>query len=286
MSKKALVLGGGGVVGIAWESGIIAGMKAAGVDISLADIIVGTSAGSIIGSQLCSGRDFDQAETPGTQLVEQLEQLNQALDPKLLAKTFALWTSTNTITAPLAAQIGQLAKQACGWTEQDWLHNSQTMHRVNDWSHRDLRIISVDCDSGKICIHRRHTSNLQQAIAASCAIPGVFPTVTIDNSTHMDGGVISGTNAQVLLEDKPNYVLILAPITTATSPLGPTADKSLQEEVVALENNGSRVFSITANADDALIFGPNLMDPDKVQSSWELGFSRGKSLVDDDEFTW
>lgn len=286
MSKKALVLGGGGIVGIAWESGIIAGMKAAGIDVSTADIVVGTSAGSIIGSQLCSGKSFDQAETADPELIEQLEQLNQALDLGLLGKTFALWTSTDSMTAPLAAEIGQLAKQASAWTEQQWLQNNHSMHQVDDWPQRDLRIVSVNCDSGEIGIHSRHDTNLQQAIAASCAIPGMFPTITINGSQHMDGGVASGTNAQIVIADNPEQVLILAPITTATSPLGPAAEKALKEEITALEKNGSQVFSLTANTDDALVFGPNLMDPDKVQLTWELGFSRGKAVVDAGKFNW
>ena len=55
MGGRALVLGGGGPVGIAWESGLIAGLAEAGVDLSTADFVIGTSAGSFVGAYLAAG---------------------------------------------------------------------------------------------------------------------------------------------------------------------------------------------------------------------------------------
>ncbi len=64
MPKRALVLGGGGAVGVAWESGLLAGLAEAGLDLSGADFILGTSAGSVVGSQLAMGRDATALAAP------------------------------------------------------------------------------------------------------------------------------------------------------------------------------------------------------------------------------
>jgi NTE family protein len=60
MTRRALVLGGGGPVGIAWEVGLLAGLLEAGCDLRDADYVLGTSAGSFVGSQLAAGRDMRQ----------------------------------------------------------------------------------------------------------------------------------------------------------------------------------------------------------------------------------
>ena len=57
--RTALVLGGGGITGIAWEIGVLAGLAEAGVDLTGADLVVGTSAGSVVGAQITSGAPLE-----------------------------------------------------------------------------------------------------------------------------------------------------------------------------------------------------------------------------------
>src|SRR5450755_1663271 len=52
--ERALVLGGGGSAGNAWEIGVIAGLFDAGLDVTKADLIIGTSAGSTAAAQISS----------------------------------------------------------------------------------------------------------------------------------------------------------------------------------------------------------------------------------------
>ena len=57
--RTALVLGGGGITGIAWEIGVLAGLAEAGADLTGADLVVGTSAGSVVGAQVTAGADLE-----------------------------------------------------------------------------------------------------------------------------------------------------------------------------------------------------------------------------------
>ncbi len=83
--RSALVLGGGGITGIAWEIGVLSGLAEAGVDLSGADLVVGTSAGSVVGAQLTSGAELEamyarQLEPPTQEKVARLSRANLAHD--------------------------------------------------------------------------------------------------------------------------------------------------------------------------------------------------------------
>src|SRR5688500_8760504 len=79
--RTALVLGGGGITGIAWEIGLLAGLAEAGTDLSDADLVVGTSAGSVVGAQLTSGAGLE-------------EMYGRQLDPATSEKAFRLRRAT------------------------------------------------------------------------------------------------------------------------------------------------------------------------------------------------
>ena len=83
MTSTALVLGGGGVTGIAWELGILKGLADEGVDLSTADLVVGTSAGSVVGAQVTSGQSLDelyagQLEPADSEIGAELSRLTHA----------------------------------------------------------------------------------------------------------------------------------------------------------------------------------------------------------------
>ena len=59
MDRRALVLGGGGVAGIAWETGLIAGLAGLGIDLAAADVVIGTSAGSVVGTDIACGQELE-----------------------------------------------------------------------------------------------------------------------------------------------------------------------------------------------------------------------------------
>ena len=57
--RTSLVLGGGGITGVAWETGLIAGLAGLGIDLVAADVIIGTSAGSVVGADITSGQELE-----------------------------------------------------------------------------------------------------------------------------------------------------------------------------------------------------------------------------------
>lgn len=283
--KKALVLGGGGIVGIAWEQGIIAGLKAGGINLSDADTILGTSAGSVVGSQLASGSSFDQADPPSAEQTRQLAELTEQLDLVLLGKVFEIWMHTST-NPNASREIGALAAQTGGWSEQQWLTVNQDMHGLDDWPTGDLRITALEMATGELQIHTAGNAPFNKAIAASCAVPAMFPAITINGCRYIDGGVISCTHADQLLPDQPDAVIIIAPITTASVVYGEGAEKSLQREVSELESSGAQVLAITPEASDVAAFGGNMMDPMQVEASWNTGFEKGRGLARGPAMIW
>src|SRR5947209_623087 len=111
--SRALVLGGGGVIGVAWHTGVICGLRDVGVDPTQADLIVGTSAGSIVGAQLATGAAFD--ELYAAQIAPRsggVDGLLSELDAEELRNLFRKWVFAPEMTQALAAEIGAMALAA------------------------------------------------------------------------------------------------------------------------------------------------------------------------------
>ena len=109
--KRALVLGGGGIVGVAWETAILAGLLEGGVDVRDADLIVGTSAGSIVGSQIAEGRDAREMMREGR---ERPAPPASSAKPDVagLTAVFGAWGSMKQTTPEDCAKVGALALAA------------------------------------------------------------------------------------------------------------------------------------------------------------------------------
>jgi NTE family protein len=270
--RRALVLGGGGITGIAWEIGVLAGLAEAGVDLTGADLVVGTSAGSVVGAQLTSGADLEalfarQLEPPTG------EQAARMTRSALLRYGLAALRSRRDDVG-FRRRIGALALAAeragLTATEQERLDVIGSRLVSREWPDRDLRITAVDAQSGEFRVLDRTSGvPLLQAVAASCAVPGVYPPVTIDGRRYVDGGMRSAANAD--LAEGHDRVVVLAPIPRGMGPLA-----SVDAQVTGMV---SRVAVVSPDKDSRTAIGRNVLDPAARAPSARAGRTQAATVA-------
>ncbi len=272
MAGRALVLGGGGITGIAWEVGLLAGLAAEGIDLSAADLVVGTSAGSLVGAHVASvasGESFEglyaaQLANFGVETAAEMGQL-------LLAR-YGLTLLRSRDPARFRARIGQLALGARTVPPEQRLAVIAGRLPSADWPERALRITAVDADSGEFLAFDRSSGvTLVEAVTASCAVPGVYPPIPIGPRRYVDGGVRSATNAD--LADGHERIVILAPVTSGYGPLIPV--KTFVEQL----RPRARVVSISPDAGAAAAIGPNVLNPARRAQSATAGRVQGRAAA-------
>ncbi|MCR9277329.1 MAG: patatin-like phospholipase family protein [Pseudomonadaceae bacterium] len=277
--RRALVLGGGGIVGNAWEVGVVSGLLDAGVDLRDADTFVGTSAGSVVGSRLAAGQDLREPVRRDPDVVR-TPLAEAGPDPKLLRKIFSRWADADVVDEAFCKEIGALALSAHTADESAWIAAAAANASVDAWPEADLRLIAVDVDTGQRVVLCPGTDvTLHQALAASCSVPGMFPVIHAAGKRLMDGGVHSGTSADVLLVDEPGLAVVIAPIVTGTAAFGDLASRCIDTEVATLKAAGWQVLRVLPSPPEKEIFGPNLMDPDRAEGSLEAGRARGSVVA-------
>lgn len=279
--NKALILGGGGAVGNAWETAIITTLIKNDVPLAEAEIIVGTSAGSIVGSKLACG-----VELLGKDHSKTFPYPQSGPDIESIKAVFKLWTSVEFMDDKTSKQIARIASKANTISEQEW--TSLVAHQMIDaWPEKDLRICSVNANTGLFEVFTKDDGvSLRKVIASSCAIPGMFPLITLEQSQYMDGGVYSGTNAQIVIEDQPDLAVIIAPICKGTALIGEFADRCLQSEVQQLKAKGCKVMVISPNENDINALGDNLMDTSRLMSASMAGQKRALALLNEMKIAW
>ncbi len=308
MTKRALVLGGGGPVGIAWESGLIAGLEASGVRLSDAERIIGTSAGSVVGAQLAlgsSGADLEaaqrqqsarapsrdlgqtQAQPSDTADAPKTERAAKAPGPDMRGFMALMAAKPTDADAELAwrVRVGDYALAASSISEDAFI---ATFGRIAGapWPARDFRCTAIDAGTGafKVWTHADHVS-LGAAVASSCAVPGFYPCISIAGTRYYDGGLRSATNAD-LASDAEVVVLISVMPTSALAPRGASAANPLDAEIAQLRSQGTRVELIVADAASREAFGPNLMDARRRMGALEAGIAQGRQLAEQLRAIW
>ncbi len=265
---SALVLGGGGLTGIAWELGILAGIAEAGVDLTDADIVVGTSAGSVVGAQVTNGLSL--ADLYAAQLEPPDAELGGRLSRVAALKLVPPYVLPGTGRDKLA-RVGRvaLASHAPGSVDREGVIRSRLP--AHHWPDRDLRITAVDAVSGQFTVFTRDSGvDLVSAVAASCAVPTVWPPVEVDGRTYMDGGMRSTANVDVARGAE--RVVVLAPLPRSFS-----KRTSIRAQ---LERVGPRAWSVvTPDARALEAFGRNLLDPTRRRVAAEAGLRQSRDVA-------
>lgn len=278
MAGRALVLGGGGFTGIAWELGLVAGLRERGVDLSEADLILGTSAGSVVGSLVASEGDLESFYAT---LLTPAEGESAASLSRSVKLRFVLAMFGSRAPERVLRRIGRISLRASVVPEEERIQAIAAQMPIHDWPVRPLKITAIDAESGELRLFDRASGvPLVRAIAASCAVPGVWPPVTIEGRLYMDGGMRSPTNADLAL----GYarVIVIAPLSRRFGPLpGDFA------HVQALrERAGVRVELITPDDASMKAMGPNMLDPGRRADAARAGRAQAAAVIDRIRATW
>jgi NTE family protein len=306
----SLVLGGGGIAGVAWETGLLIGLQRAGADLTGADQVIGTSAGSIVGSWVASGTDLQKladrpatvsppvpppsggpsaaagpspsgrpspsaglppsagqppyaGPSPATGPSSSAGPPPAAGAPPATGPAGISFESIMAVLAPMfdpaldpaeaRRRVGAAACAAAAGEEDEHIARiAALLPPGSRWPERRLLVTAVDTQTGELAVWDRDSAApLDRAVASSCAVPGAFPPVTIGGRRYMDGGIRSGTNADLAAGAATVMVL------DAIGHLMPR--EQIQAELAALGTASTMV--IIPDQAAAAIIGTNLMDP-------------------------
>lgn len=272
MTRRALVLAGGGLAGIAWETGILAGIAdespATAEALLASDVLVGTSAGSTVAAQLVSGLGLEalfERQTAATS-----SEIHPGGGIEGITEMFLKAMTTPGSKTEKLQRIGTVALSAATVTEEVRRRVIEQRLPSHDWPDRDLRIPAIDAVTGELVAFDRSSGvSLVDAVAASCAVPGVWPPVTIGPRRFMDGGV--GSTVNLALADDCDVLVALIPQgLSSPSPFGTAA----RDEATA---HGA--FAVFADDESLAAFGDNPLDPACRTPSAHAGRRQGRTVA-------
>lgn len=267
MAGRALVLGGGGVGGIGWLAGMVYGLSEAGVDLGDADAVFGTSAGSAVAAQLLTLRT--PQELYERQLAEPEGEIPARMGSGVIAR-FVWAALTSRTPEAYGRKLGRMALRARTPSEAARRAAIESRLVSPGWPDGPLRITAVDTATGTLRVFDKDSGvSLVDAVAASCAVPGVWPTWPIEGRRWTDGGVYSPAN--VHLASGYERVVVLAPIASGGGPLTSAADQGSR-----LTEQGARVAVVTPSAAAKDAIGRNALDPAVRAASARAGREQAK----------
>jgi NTE family protein len=273
------VLGAGGTAGEAFHRGVLRALHDVGLDARDAEVLVGTSAGSIVAASIrrrAAGRPVRpvtvRPQPPRLRdraaALELFRRPRQALNSVLLRPEFVNGrTSTRFIVEALRERHGET------------------------WPEAPLWVVAVRRRDGRRVVFGRAgepAADVGSAVAASCAIPGYFAAVEIDGVAYVDGGVHSPTNADLLTSLDLDLVVVSSPMSVQPSAARPRVDlpfrvlfhRYLREEVWALRRGGSTVVTIEPDASVLPTMGLNMMDGRRIDAIEERAYELARRRLD------
>jgi NTE family protein len=267
------------VVGVAWEVGVIAGLAGAcGWDPAGVQVLVGTSAGSIVGTQLLQGGTVDALVAEQVGGTGGDVPVRPELDLAALGEIFGTWTTTDEMTPEVARALGQRAASAATVPEDEYVAGLGSTLDGGDWPAGDLRVTGVSIESGERAVWTSASDvPLERAVAASCCVPGLFPPVQVGRERYVDGGVWSGSNADVLLGSGVEAAVFVGPLVGETA-LGRVSRLALERERERLGGEGITLLDVVPGERFAP-FGQDLMNPAHRAAAVDVGRADGEDAA-------
>jgi NTE family protein len=267
---RGLILGGGGVTGIAWTTGLLCGLNEQGVDLQRAHCIVGTSAGSTVAAQITSGTAFPELFERQIDPARQSPEI--APEPPQLQALATMFLPLMAIenTAERIRRVGELALKSKTVDEAARRAVIEARLPTHRWPELPLRIVAVNAANGETRLFdRRSGVGIVDAVAASCAVPGLWPCVTINGHRYMDGGVRSSDNADLA----PECTLLLV-----VSPVGLAGNADLAGQLAALESGGVPFQLVEPDSPSRDALGLNPFDLQRRAPCAHAGRRQGRVL--------
>ncbi|MEU1204372.1 patatin-like phospholipase family protein [Nocardia sp. NPDC005825] len=259
--RRALVLGGGGAVGLSWMAGVVLALREAGIDPAAADRIVGTSAGAVVGAALAGGTDPSLLlRRPGT---GSGDRPVIKFDPVTFGEIFGLLSTPGLDPAEARRRAGVRALEMNLGDPAEHIDRIGGFVGHADWPQRDLRITAISVATGELQVWTADgKATLPEALASSTAVPGVFPPIPIDGDHYFDGGMRSPINAD--LAAGAERMLIIEPL-AHLFPHSPS-DRDL---------GGAATSFIVPDADAITAYGPDLFSAAALVPAYEAGLRQG-----------
>jgi NTE family protein len=298
--RIGLVLGAGGVVGMSYHAGVLHALdEVAGFDPSTADLIVGTSAGSVVGTLLRTGwtaRDlWDRTLEPQEQAAFVARHESPARRARRLVGSTYIATRSM-VKVPLPRVPGFVARRfpAGVFTNTDL--RAQLCEVVpEEWPDDALWLVAVDVNTGqRVVLRRRGTTGatLQEAVLSSCAIPGVFPPVAVGRRLLVDGGAHSTTHLDLAATWGCDLILGVVPM--AFDPTSaPGAVRQLVRRVPAravarearfARARGAQVLLVRPTAADLAVHGHDMMRPEDPARIARTAYEQTARLLETPRF--
>jgi NTE family protein len=274
--RRALVLGGGGVTGVAWEVGLLLGLAERGVDLTGADLFVGTSAGSVTAAQVTTGVPLEkmfEAQVAGT-----TNEIAASIVSRVLL-SFAvagLWPGDR---RKGRAWLGRASLRAKTVPESERLAVIRQRVGTDEWPDKPLKITAVVAETGEFVVFDKSSGvSLIDAVAASCAVPIVWPPMTVNGTRYIDGGARSVANVD--LAKGHDRVVVIAPITASAR-----RSHKPQAQAAAL---GPGVRSLVVSPTDAALtaIGRNPLDPARRTPAAEAGRAQAADVAERVRAAW
>jgi NTE family protein len=312
--RIGLVLGAGGVVGHAYHAGVLDGLyDATGWDPRDAEVIVGTSAGSVVGSLLRAG--FSARDLAARSTQEPLSPEGAALEahseraggpsrvpsrppgrrgvprmasPSLLVRAALrpFWMNRPGVMLAGALPAGAVPTELVAAAFRPLFGA--------DWPDRDLWLTAVRLRDGQRVVFGRDgapRAHVADAVAASCAIPSFFAPVEIGGVTYVDGGAHSPTNADLVAEVDLDLVVVSSPMSVVGNRLRPALDLParrlcqfyLGQEVARIRRRGVPVLTFQPTGDDLKAMGMNAMDQTRRKPVTEQARQSARNKLERDD---